>query len=149
MDNYRIKYEFLPTDLFDNYDIHLVFTGVTRNSKKVLKSVTDNLYKVKPLLDTVDTAQEAIIDSNTQRFFQLMGDSWKQMKETSSTITENERIKQIDEELENNPTILAHKLCGAGNGGFFLTFSEKGQLTTELDSVRINLTVDGVSGESI
>ena len=149
MDNYRIKYEFLPTDLFDNYDIHLVFTGVTRNSKKVLKSVTDNLYKVKPLLDTVDTAQEAIIDSNTQRFFQLMGDSWKQKKETSSTITENERIKQIDEELENNPTILAHKLCGAGNGGFFLTFSEKGQLTTELDSVRINLTVDGVSGESI
>jgi galactokinase/mevalonate kinase-like predicted kinase len=122
---------------------------VTRNSKKVLKSVTDNLYKVKPLLDTVDTAQEAIIDSNTQRFFQLMGDSWKQKKETSSTITENERIKQIDEELENNPTILAHKLCGAGNGGFFLTFSEKGQLTTELDSVRINLTVDGVSGESI
>ena len=45
--------------------------------------------------------------------------------------------------------MLAHKLCGAGNGGFFLTFSEKGQLTTELDSVRINLTGGGVSGESI
>jgi D-glycero-alpha-D-manno-heptose-7-phosphate kinase len=149
MDNYRIKYEFLPTDLFDNYDIHLVFTGVTRNSKKVLKSVTDNLYKVKPLLDTVHTAQESIIYSNTQRFFKLMGDSWKQKKETSSTITENVRVRQIDEELENNPTVLAHKLCGAGNGGFFLTFSEKEQLTTELDSVRINLTVDGVSGESI
>ena len=149
MDNYRIKYEFLPTDLFDNYDIHLVFTGVTRNSKKVLKSVTDNLYKVKPLLDTVHTAQESIIYSNTQRFFQLMGDSWKQKKETSSTITENERIKQIDEELERNPTVLAHKLCGAGNGGFFLTFSEKDQLTNVIDSVKINLTVDGVSGESI
>jgi D-glycero-alpha-D-manno-heptose-7-phosphate kinase len=149
MDNYRIKYEFLPIDLFDQYDIHLVFTGVTRNSKKVLKSVTDNLYKVKPLLDIVDTAQEAIIDSNNQRFFQLMNDSWKQKKETSSIITENDRIRQIDEELENNPTVLVHKLCGAGNGGFFLTFSEKGQLTTELDSVRITLTVDGVSGESI
>ena len=149
MDNYRIKYEFLPIDLFDQYDIHLVFTGVTRNSKKVLKSVTDNLYKVKPLLDIVDTAQEVIIDSNNQRFFQLMNDSWKQKKETSSTITENDRIRQIDEELENNPTVLAHKLCGAVNGGFFLTFSEKGQLTTELDSVKINLTVGGVSGESI
>ena len=149
MDNYRIKYEFLPTDLFDQYDIHLVFTGVTRNSKKVLKSVTDNLYKVKPLLDTVHTAQESIIYSNNQRFFQLMNDSWKQKKETSSTITENERIRQIDEELERNPTVLAHKLCGAGNGGFFLTFSEKDQLTNVIDSVRINLTVDGVSGESI
>lgn len=149
MDNYRIKYEFLPTDLFDQYDIHLVFTGVTRNSKKVLKSVTDNLYKVKPLLDTVHTAQESIIYTNNQRFFQLMNDSWKQKKETSSTITENERIRQIDEELERNPTVLAHKLCGAGNGGFFLTFSEKDQLTNVIDSVRINLTVDGVSGESI
>ena len=149
MDNYRIKYEFLPTDLFDKYDINLLFTGVTRNSKKVLKSVTDNLYKVKPLLDIVDVAHESIADSDILRFFQLMGDSWKQKKETSSTITENERIRQIDEELEKNPTVLAHKLCGAGNGGFFLTFSEKGQLTTELDSVRINLTVDGVSGESI
>ena len=78
-----------------------------------------------------------------------MKDSWKQKKETSYTITENDRIRQIDEELEKNSTVLAHKLCGAGNGGFFLTFSEKEQLTTELDSVRINLTVDGVSGESI
>ena len=149
MDNYRIKYEFLPIDLFDQYDIHLVFTGVTRNSKKVLKSVTDNLYKVKPLLDIVDIAHESISDIDMRRFFQLINDSWKQKKETSSIITENMRIKKIDKELENNSTVLAHKLCGAGNGGFFLTFSEKDQLTIGLDSVKIKLSVDGVSGESI
>ena len=40
-----IKYEFLSTELFDKYDTHLVFTGVTRNSKKILKNVTDNLDK--------------------------------------------------------------------------------------------------------
>ena len=149
MDNYRIKYEFLPTDLFEQYDIHLVFTGVTRNSKKVLKSVTDNLYKVKPLLDTVDNAQEAINDNNTQRFFQLMNDSWKQKKETSSTITENVRIQQIDEELENNPTVLAHKLCGAGNGGFFLTFSKPFELTTKFNYVKIEMISNGVIGNQL
>ncbi len=149
MDNYRIKYEFLPVDLFDEYDMHLVFTGVTRNSKKVLKSVTDNLYKVKPLLDTVDTAHESIIDNDHKKFFFLMSESWNKKKETSSIITENKRIQQIDSELNNNPTVLSHKLCGAGNGGFFLTFSKKNSLTTELDSVKIKVTTDGVCGESI
>ena len=40
-------------------------------------------------------------------------------------ITENERIKEIDTILHMNPHVLAHKLCGAGNGGFFLTFSKR------------------------
>ena len=149
MNNYRIKYEFLPTELFDQYDIHLVFTGVTRNSKRVLESVTDNLYKVKPLLDIVDVAHESIADSDILRFFQLMGDSWKQKKETSSTITENDRIKQIDEELEMNPTVLAHKLCGAGNGGFFLTFSKPFELTTEFNNVKIEMVSNGLIGNQL
>jgi len=149
MNNYRIKYEFLPTELFDQYDIHLVFTGVTRNSKRVLESVTDNLYKVKSLLDIVDVAHESIADSDILRFFQLMGDSWKQKKETSSIITENDRIKQIDEELEMNPTVLAHKLCGAGNGGFFLTFSKPFELTTEFNNVKIEMISNGLIGNQL
>ena len=32
----------------------------------------------------------------------------------------------MDEELIENKSVIAHKLCGAGNGGFFLTFSKKG-----------------------
>ena len=38
---------------FNIYDVHLVFTGVTRNSKNVLKDVTDNIDKAKPLLTTL------------------------------------------------------------------------------------------------
>tara|TARA_Y100000015_G_scaffold21382_1_gene20749 strand:- start:472 stop:1419 length:948 start_codon:yes stop_codon:yes gene_type:complete len=149
MDNYRIKHEFLPVDIFDKFDMHLVFTGVTRNSKRVLKSVTDNLYKVKPMLDVVDSAHEKIIDGDYYKFFNLLDEAWQQKKETSSIITENEKIKYIDNELVNNSTVLSHKLCGAGNGGFFLTFSEKNTLTVGLDSVKINVTDDGVCGESI
>jgi len=135
MDNYRVKCEFLPIELFEKYDTHLIFTGVTRNSKKVLKNVTNNIDKIKPLLDIVDSAHQS--------------DGWKQKKNVSSIITENKRIRDIDAELTNNQTVLAHKLCGAGNGGFFLSFSEKGKLTTTLDSVKINVVSDGVSGESI
>ena len=149
MRDYRIRYEFLPVDLFDNYDTHLVFTGVTRNSKKVLKSIMDKIDNLGSLLDIVDKAHETILNNNEQNFFKLMSDGWYQKKQTSFSITENERIRQIDHELENNQTVLAHKLCGAGNGGFFLTFSKKNDLTTQFDSVKINLTADGVSGEYI
>jgi galactokinase/mevalonate kinase-like predicted kinase len=58
-------------------------------------------------------------------------------------------IKEIDSELNKNETVVAHKLCGAGNGGFFLLFSEKGNLNIPYQSVRINITSTGVSGIKI
>ena len=84
-----------------------------------------NLDKVKNLLPIVDDAYDAIVNNNYSRVFELLNDSWEQKKKTSSTITENETIQVMDSELCSNDTVLAHKLCGAGNGGFFLTFSEK------------------------
>ena len=31
-------------------------------------------------------------------------------------------IKDMDKTLEDNDTVLAHRLCGAGGGGYFLVF---------------------------
>ena len=149
LENDRIRYEYLNTDIFCEYDIHLVFSGVTRNSKKVLKSITDNLDKIKPLLDTVNTAHDAILESDFKKFFKLFNEGWIQKKNTSAIITENHRIREIDDYLDENDSVLAHKLCGAGNGGFFLTFSEKNSLTLPYDSVKINIVSEGVLGESI
>jgi len=144
-----IKYEFLSTELFDKYDTHLVFTGVTRNSKKILKNVTDNLEKVKPILTTVASAYQSLIQKDYQFFFKYLNRGWQQKKETSSSICENEIIKEIDYLLENDSSVLAHKLCGAGNGGFFLVFSDKDNLNIPYESVKINLSPEGVCGESI
>ena len=149
MDNYRIKHEFLSTNLFDDFDTHLVFTGVTRNSKQILKNITENLEKVEPLLQTVDDAHEAILKNKPIHFLYHMNIGWQQKKKTSSTITENPKIKEIDEYLTHDENVLAHKLCGAGNGGFFLTFSNKKTLTLPYDSVKINVVSEGVLGESV
>ena len=54
-----------------------------------------------------------------------MNDSWTQKKNTSNTILKNKWIREMDTELFENKSVFAHKLCGAGNGGFFLTFSKK------------------------
>ena len=145
----RIKYEYLPTDIFNHYDAHLVFTGVTRNSKKILKNITENLEKVKPVLDTVESAHESLLQKKYDIFLGFMEQAWIEKKRTSDSITENKKIKRIDEILNKNESVISHKLCGAGNGGFFLTFSKKNSLTIPYHSVKIYAVPEGVRGESI
>ena len=145
----RIKYEYLPTDIFNHYDAHLVFTGVTRNSKKILKNITENLEKVKPVLDIVELAYQSLLEKDYNTFLGYLKQGWEEKKKTSHSIVENKKIKRIDEILENNNSVIAHKLCGAGNGGFFLTFSKKNSLTIPYNTVKIYSVPDGVKGESI
>ena len=145
----RITYDFLPTSFFDPYDIHLIFTGVTRNSKNVLKDVSSNLSKVDNLLLYASYGYDAIINEEYDELFELLNESWEQKKKTSSLITENETIQVMDAELCSNETVLAHKLCGAGNGGFFLTFSEKGKLNIPYHSVKIEVSSQGVFGQEV
>ena len=141
-----VRFDFLSQDFFKNYDMHLMFTGVTRNAKDVCADVTKNLHKIKPLLKTADKAFDTLIKQDYDKFLYLMKESWNQKKETSSVITQNQVIKDMDKVLEDNETVLAHRLCGAGNGGFFLTFSYKDKLKVPYDCVKINVNPDGVSG---
>jgi len=144
-----VKYDFQSTELFQHYDTHLVFTGVTRNSKNILKDVSNNIDKISPLLDTLEIAYDALLQKNYDEFLYHLNQSWIQKKQTSSFISENLTIKSIDENLLNNPLVVAHKLCGAGNGGFFLTFSKKDSLTIPYSSVKINVSPDGVKGKKL
>ncbi len=151
-----IKYDFLSQDLFKHYDMCLIFTGVTRNSKKVLKSVTDNIHKCRPLLRTADRAFDALLKKDYDKFMDLFRQSWKQKKQTTSVITENETIRQMDKALEENETVVAHKLCGAGNGGFFLVFGKKETLQLPYDQIDASKTIlpievepQGVAGVSV
>ena len=149
MGDNSVTYEFLPTDIFECYDTHLVFSGVTRNSKGILKKVSKNLDKVKPLLKTCDKAYDTLMKENLDKFLFLLGKSWHQKKETSPSIAECDTIIEIDHVLEKNDTVCAHKLCGAGNGGFFLVFSEKDTLNIPYDCVRITVEPNGVYGSKV
>ena len=144
-----VKYNFMNTELFNEYDAHLVFTGVTRNSKNVLKDVTANIEKSKPLLETVEKAHDAFFSKNYDEFLNLMNDSWTQKKNTSTTILKNKWIREMDAELFDNNSVFAHKLCGAGNGGFFLTFSKKDKLNIPFNCVKIGVETTGVTGKEL
>ena len=55
----------------------------------------------------------------------------------------------MENEISRNKTVIAHKLCGAGNGGFFLVFSEKDKLQIPFNKVKINVDINGVQGNSL
>ena len=89
------------------------------------------------------------MNKNYDEFLNLMNDSWTQKKNTSSTILKNKWIREMDTELFENKSVFAHKLCGAGNGGFFLTFSRKDQLNIPFNCVKINVETNGVTGKEL
>jgi len=144
-----VKYQFLDTDFFKEYDMHLVFTGITRNSKTILSSVTENIDKAQDLLPLVDEAQECLVDKDYISFINLFNDSWELKKKTSTLIIENEDIMIMDKTLLKENSVLGHKLCGAGNGGFFLTISQKNSLKIPYNSIKVGINEEGVVGHEL
>ena len=45
--------------------------------------------------------------------------------------------------------MIAHKLCGAGNGGFFLVFSKPNTLKIPYKSIKIDVESSGVVGTKL
>ncbi|MBU3749054.1 MAG: hypothetical protein FGM52_01145 [Mycobacterium sp.] len=150
----RVRVEFLPTGFFDHYDCHLIFTGVTRESRPILKDVARNVDKSLPLLRIVSSAYDALLNRNYETVLDLLNESWTEKKKTSELITASPEIVGLDAELAENPQVLAHKLLGAGNGGFFLCFTESGAsfprhdstLTRRRGGVRVGISSEGVGG---
>ena len=143
----NVKFSFLSQELFDHFDMHLIFTGVTRNAEDVCKDVTKNLDKIKPLLKIADDAYDIIIQKDYDKLLHLIRQGWEQKKRISSVITSNQVIKDMDKAIEENETVLAHRLCGAGNGGFFLTFSKKNTLKIPFHCVKVDIEPNGVIGK--
>ena len=106
-------------------------------------------YDDATLLKIADEAYDMIMQKDYDKLLYLIKQGWEQKKNISSVITGNQVIKDIDKVLDESETVLAHRLCGAGNGGFFLTFSKKDTLKIPYESVRIDIEAEGVYGQSI
>jgi len=119
------KYTFLPTDIFDHYDVCLLFTGTVRNSTDILKTVEvpdEDVFN--PM---VEEAEKCILNGDYKSFMDLIRDGWKAKKRTSASIAVG-HIADMDCWLSSLDGCVSHKLCGAGSGGFFLCFFEKGKI---------------------
>lgn len=112
----------LNADIFNDFDMYLYYTSVNRNSTNILKTI--DIEKTKLLLDEVENLEQAITTKNLQLFLNTIKKSWELKKQTSPNICQGE-IEKIDLDIKNTKNVLAHKLCGAGGGGYFLIITEK------------------------
>lgn len=112
---------FLNNTLFGHMDYYLIYTGVLRNSTDVLESI--DVDKSVHLLQHVIDLEEAIQTADFKSFHAIISESWERKKETSPHICNNSNLIHLDNVLYNDHNILSHKLCGAGNGGYFLVFA--------------------------
>jgi D-glycero-alpha-D-manno-heptose-7-phosphate kinase len=135
------KYTFLPTQIFQEYDAYLYFTGYTRSSTEILKGVkVPDIDTFNPL---VDEAEACILNGDYSSFMNIIKYGWEEKKKTSTTVLENPDLKALDKWLSTYDKCSAHKLCGAGNGGFFLAFFKKGtEVPKEFHKIELN--TDGV-----
>jgi len=116
------KFTYLSQKIFNNVNMYLLFTDVTRSSTRLLSKL--DLEKRKPLLHLVDLLEVAIRENNKVDFFDIINEGWAKKKETSPLMTSEGRVGEIDSRLSKDENVLAHRLCGAGSGGFFLTFTK-------------------------
>lgn len=117
----EIKY--LSTKILNSLDLYLLPTGINRNSTAILETL--DVSKSLPLLKDVDQLELAIMKNDVEQFNYVIKRSWHNKKATSTLICNNPILQQIDRLLDNDKRIMSHKLCGAGNGGYFLLFTEK------------------------
>lgn len=117
----EIKY--LDTKIFQSMDVHLLYTGVIRNSTSVLESL--DIDRSVFLVEDVENLERAIGLCDVEQFNQIIKASWLKKKQLSTLVCENQTLIDLDRRLSYDKEILSHKLCGAGNGGYFLTFSLK------------------------
>ncbi len=137
--------EQLDDEIFNHFDMYLYYTAVDRSSTSVLKTL--NIDSSLPLLEEVDNLYKSIKEVNTELFLSTINKSWSLKKETSPNICSGE-LSVIDSKIESNKNVLAHKLCGAGGGGYFLLFAKKdsNEILIEFpDAKKIQISKNGLT----
>ena len=113
----------LDDSIFSNFDMYLIYTGIKRNSTKILKSL--NLKKVKKVASLVNDMEDAIYKKDEKSFLKIIQDGWNRKRQTSKLIQSDMHILELDALLKTCDLVKAHRLCGAGGGGYYLAFTEK------------------------
>lgn len=131
-----VKIKPLNSDIFHDIDMHLIHTKVSRKSTRLLGKIDER--KSKKLLSLVDDIEKSIQQSDIKSFTNIVNEGWKKKKESNPLTIKNTTVSGIDQVLDKEEDVLCHKLCGAGNGGFFLLFTKTGYDTSK---IRLNRTV--------
>ena len=128
-------------------NIILLWTGIGRNSSKIVKDYKFKNEKTKVNLDEIKKFVKPFKYNlekhkiNYKNISSLVEDQWKQKKKISKKIS-NKLLEQYSLKL-HKIGINGHRIIGAGGGGFFLCFanSSKQKLISKIFSKDIKMKV--------
>ncbi|MBY0461939.1 MAG: kinase [Alphaproteobacteria bacterium] len=102
----------------------LVYTGSSRFSSEVSKSIVTNLNQkesyLRLMVQQVDTGEKLIKNGSLDEFGKLLGEGWKLKKELSGNMTTPEIDEIYSKGIEAGA--LGGKLIGGGSAGFVLFY---------------------------
>ena len=125
-----------------NFKIYLRPTGIRRKSTSILCTLDNK--KVEELLPVVEEMHHSIKSLDYVSFISAINKAWSLKKQVSPLILKDSALKEMDKSLRNDPHVLAHRLCGAGNGGFFLIFKDRDCRSKSDNDIEISVSNNGV-----
>ena len=135
-----------PLDVDGNFlkkfNIYLRPTGIRRKSTNILCTLDTN--KAHSFLPLVESMHQAINNESKKDFLNIINEAWKIKKTLSPLILKDKTLCDMDNELTEDESVLAHKLCGAGNGGFFLLFKDSSNGSQHKEDIKIAASETGV-----
>lgn len=140
---------YLSDNIFNKMGYLLLYTGIRRTSSKILETI--DIDKSFEMLNDVDELESAILKNDIDQFNHIIKKTWMRKKTISDFICQHKVVSNLDKKLSTDKRVLSHKLCGAGNGGYFLIFCEKNK-TEELKSdynhiKQISISQTGINHE--
>jgi D-glycero-alpha-D-manno-heptose-7-phosphate kinase len=141
--------EELNDEIFSYFDTYLYYTNVNRESTNILKTI--DIDKSLPLLEEVNNLNIAIKNIDLELFSKTINKSWEIKKKLSPFICKGD-LESIDMDIISDERVLAHKLCGAGGGGYFIMFTEKNPVNMERDYPgikKISISKEGIESKEI
>ncbi len=143
------SFEYLDSSFLEKFDMYLLYTGQTRGSTNILKSI--DIKKLRGIVDLVNVMHQSVLEYDDGTFFEIIAEGWEKKKLSSDLILGNDDLLSVDTLLSESENVFAHKLCGAGGGGHFLIFCKKNSPLPELPkplnkiATKITISLDGLS----
>ena len=117
----KVKVTPLPSSFLNQRNMYLCYTGVHRSSTETLEQV--DIHKAQQLLPLVDQMEKTIHSNDYESFLKIISEGWLKKLESCPAVIAHPTLSELNSLLLKDQGILAHRLCGAGNGGFFLLFT--------------------------
>lgn len=134
---------YLDQSLFEDFDMFLIYTGRKHGSTSILKKTmkTDR----RQLVDIAKTTSEAITKKSLPTLLKSVNIGWEYKKTNSPHVMEDSHIQEMDTKLVSDHNVIAHRLCGAGNRGYFFVMTEKNLYTPFAfeDAIKIGICQSG------